>query len=106
MKKVARPAKKESSERAQDVSPSELRRETLNAERVRSVVNAGLSTLALGCYVRLWAESENNTDLLRVVTPDELERAFGLTREQGLECAEELMAHDLVSIIYTRLSTI
>lgn len=79
----------------------------LNAEQIRRLINAGLSTLALGYYMRLWAGSDKNNILVFWDgTPDNLERAFGLTHDQRLDCDRELAAHGLAQVTYSEPSEI
>lgn len=74
------------------------------AEMIRRLVDTGLSTLALGYYMRLWAESDkNNVVFVRNGSPEELERAFGITREQRLDCEKELAARGLNRVTYSKL---
>ena len=73
------------------------------AAMIRRLVDTGLSTLALGFYMRLWAESDqNNLVFVRNGSPEELERAFGLTREQRLDCEKELAARGFNRTVYSR----
>lgn len=74
------------------------------ADLIHRLVATGLSTLALGYYMRLWAESDkSNVVFVRNGLPEELERAFGITREQRLDCEKELAARGLNRVTFSKV---